>query len=77
MGESGVRDWVGRSRRAGRSAFDLYASKLHRPPTRPGTIRRSSLIKELADANPGPIVSVGMTSRPRWKSRTICDDIGC
>jgi LuxR family maltose regulon positive regulatory protein len=58
MSESAVRDRTGPSRRAGRPAFDLYASKLHRPPTRPGTIRRSSLLKQLADANPCPIVSV-------------------
>jgi LuxR family transcriptional regulator, maltose regulon positive regulatory protein len=58
MGESGVRDWASRPRREGGSAFELYASKLHRPPTRPGTIRRSALIKQLADGNPSPIVSV-------------------
>jgi LuxR family maltose regulon positive regulatory protein len=58
MGESIVRDRVGRPRRADRPAFDLYASKLHRPPMRSGTIGRSSLIKQLADGQPGPIVSV-------------------
>src|SRR6516225_4840267 len=58
MGESDVRDRASRSRRAGRSAFDLYTSKLHRPPIRPGAIRRSSLIKQLAGGVPGPIVSV-------------------
>src|SRR6516225_3669866 len=58
MGESDVRDRASRSRRAGRSAFDLYTSKLHRPPIRPGSIRRSSLIKQLVDGDPGPIVSV-------------------
>jgi len=58
MGESDVRDRASRSRRAGRPAFDLYASKLHRPPIRPGSIRRSLLIKQLVDGDPGPIVSV-------------------
>jgi len=58
MGESDVRDRASRSRRAGRSAFDLYTSKLHRPPMRPGSIRRSLLIKQLVDGDPGPIVSV-------------------
>jgi LuxR family transcriptional regulator, maltose regulon positive regulatory protein len=58
MGESDVLDRVGRPRGTGRSAFDLYASKLHRPPIRPETIRRSSIIKHLLDGNPHPIVSV-------------------
>ena len=58
MGESDVRERASRSRRAGGPAFDLYASKLHRPPIRPGSIRRSSLIKQLVDGDPGPIVSV-------------------
>src|SRR5262245_20602154 len=57
MGESGVRDRAGGPRRTGRTAFDLYPSKLHRPPTRPGTVRRS-LIRRLADGHPRPIVSV-------------------
>jgi LuxR family maltose regulon positive regulatory protein len=38
--------------------FDLIAAKLRRPPTRPGTIRRSSLIEKLARQDSGPIVSV-------------------
>jgi LuxR family transcriptional regulator, maltose regulon positive regulatory protein len=58
MSDSDVRDRDGRSRRAGRPAFNLYASKLHRPLIRPGTIRRSPLIEQLADGDPGPIVSV-------------------
>jgi LuxR family maltose regulon positive regulatory protein len=58
MGESGIRDQAGRSRQSGRSAFELYASKLHRPPARPGTIRRSSLIRQLVRGTPCPIVSV-------------------
>jgi len=58
MGESDVPDRATRSRRAGRPAFDLYASKLHRLPIRPGSIRRSSLIKQLVDGDSCPIVSV-------------------
>jgi LuxR family transcriptional regulator, maltose regulon positive regulatory protein len=58
MGKSGVQEWVGRPRRAGRPAFDLHASKLHRPPVPPGAIRRSSLIKQLVDGNRCPVVSV-------------------
>jgi LuxR family transcriptional regulator, maltose regulon positive regulatory protein len=58
MGESDVQDGAGSSRRAGRPAFDLYASKLHPPATRPGTIRRSLLIKQLADGDDCPVVSV-------------------
>jgi LuxR family transcriptional regulator, maltose regulon positive regulatory protein len=56
--ESSVREWSSRPRRAGRSAFDLYESKLHRPQTRPGTIRRSALIKQLTDGDPCPVVLV-------------------
>jgi LuxR family transcriptional regulator, maltose regulon positive regulatory protein len=58
MGESDVHDDAGSSRRAGRAAFDLYASKLHRPAVPPGTIRRSLLIKQLADGDDRPVVSV-------------------
>jgi LuxR family maltose regulon positive regulatory protein len=57
MSESDVRHRADRSRREGRSAFDLYISKLHHPVMRPGTIRRSSLIRRLA-GNPCPVVSV-------------------
>jgi LuxR family transcriptional regulator, maltose regulon positive regulatory protein len=38
--------------------LDLYASKLHRPVMRQGTIHRSSLIKQLAHDDSRPIVSV-------------------
>ena len=49
----GVDDSDGRQRaaqadRGGGPAFDLVMSKLHRPPIRPGTVRRSSLIDRLA-----------------------------
>ena len=39
-------------------AFDLVASKLRRPVTRPGTVRRSSLIGRLARGVHRPVVSV-------------------
>ena len=58
MGVSDVRQRDGRSQRAGGSAFDLVASKLGRPPIRPGTVRRSSLIDRVARDGPCPIVSV-------------------
>jgi LuxR family maltose regulon positive regulatory protein len=58
MGESDVRQRDGRSQRAGRSAFDLVASKLRGPLIRPGTVRRSSLVERLAGSDPRPIVSV-------------------
>src|SRR5262252_6540602 len=58
MGESDVRDRASRSRRAGRPAFDLYASKLHPPVMRPGSIRRSPLISKLVDGSACPIISV-------------------
>ena len=47
-----------RAQRTGRPAFDLVVSKLRRPPSRPGTVRRSSLIERLARDDSGPIVSV-------------------
>ena len=49
---------AGRAQRVGRPAFDLVVSKLLRPPIRPGTVRRSSLIERLARDDCGPIVSV-------------------
>ena len=58
MGESNVRQRDGRAQRAGRSAFDLVASKLRRPLIRPGTVRRSSLTERLARSGPCPVVSV-------------------
>jgi len=58
MSEIDAQDRADRSPRAGRPAFDLYTSKLHRPPTRLGTIRRALLIKQLVEDNPSPIVSV-------------------
>jgi len=47
-----------RAQRAGRPAFDLVVSKLRRPPTRPGTVARSSLVERLARDDCGPVVSV-------------------
>ena len=58
MGESDVRQRDGRAQRAGGSAFDLVASKLHRPLIRPETVRRSSLVERLARSGPCPVVSV-------------------
>ena len=58
MGGIDGRDRADRSPRVGRPTFDLYTSKLHPPPTRPGTIGRASLIKQLADGEPSRIVSV-------------------
>ena len=58
MGESDVRQRDGRSQHAGRSAFDLVASKLRRPLIRPGTVRRPSLIERLARGDARPLVSV-------------------
>jgi LuxR family maltose regulon positive regulatory protein len=58
MGKSDVRQPDGRTQRAGRSAFDLVASNLHRPLIRPGTVRRSSLVERLARCGPCPVVSV-------------------
>ena len=49
---------AGRVQRAGGPAFDLVVSKLRRPPVRPGTVRRSSLIERLAGDDRGPVVSV-------------------
>ena len=46
------------ARDGGGPAFDLLASKLRRPPTRPGTIRRASLIERLARETSRSIVSV-------------------
>ena len=58
MGESDVRQRDGRSQHAGRSAFDLVASKLRRPLIRPGTVRRPSLVERLARGDARPLVSV-------------------
>jgi LuxR family maltose regulon positive regulatory protein len=58
MGDSDVRERISRPQRAGGSALDLLVSKLRRPPMRPGTVRRSSLIERLARDDSGPVVSV-------------------
>jgi LuxR family transcriptional regulator, maltose regulon positive regulatory protein len=58
IGESDVHGGAGSSRSAYSSTFDLYESKLHRPLTRPGTVRRSVLVKQLADGDYCPVVSV-------------------
>jgi len=47
-----------RAQRAGTPAFDFVVSKLRSPPTRPGTVPRSSLIDRLVREDSRPIVSV-------------------
>jgi LuxR family transcriptional regulator, maltose regulon positive regulatory protein len=58
MGEGDVRQQDSRSHRAGTPVAALVVSKVHRPLLRPGTVRRSLLIGQLARAAPRPIVSV-------------------
>jgi LuxR family transcriptional regulator, maltose regulon positive regulatory protein len=58
MDASDVQERANRPHSTARLALDLYASKLHPPPMRRGTIRRSSLIKQLAHDDSSPIVSV-------------------
>jgi LuxR family transcriptional regulator, maltose regulon positive regulatory protein len=53
-----VRQRPRQAHRAGGPGFDLVASKLRHPLTRPGTVRRSSLIEQLTRENLRPIVSV-------------------
>jgi len=69
MGDSDVRQQAGRSQRAGRSSFDLVASKLRRPLMRPGTVRRSLVIERLARGDPRPIVSV--VAAPLYRKTTL------
>jgi LuxR family transcriptional regulator, maltose regulon positive regulatory protein len=57
MDDSGMRQRAGGTHRA-RPAFDLLASKLRRPVTRPGTVRRPALIGRLMREDCGAIVSV-------------------
>ena len=58
MDDSEVLQRAGRARSAGGPAFDLVVSKLRRPMSRPGTVRRSSLIERLTRDDGSPIVSV-------------------
>ena len=55
---SDVRERPGQSHRGSWPAFDLIVSKLRRPPIRPGTVCRSSLIERLERDASCPIVSV-------------------
>jgi len=57
MSDTATRWQDGRPRRAGGPAFDLLVSKLRRPLTRAGTVRRPLLIERLARAD-HPVVSV-------------------
>ena len=58
MDDSEVLQRADRARSAGGPAFDLVVSKLRRPMSRPGTVRRSSLIERLTRDDGSPIVSV-------------------
>ena len=58
MGDSDVRERIGRPRQAGGPAVDLVVSKLRAPLIRPGTVRRSTLVERLARGDRCPIVSV-------------------
>ena len=58
MGDSDVRERIGRPRQAGGPVVDLVVSKLRSPVIRPGTVRRSRLIARLARGDRCPIVSV-------------------
>jgi LuxR family transcriptional regulator, maltose regulon positive regulatory protein len=58
MADGDVGERADLSYRESGPAFDLVASKLRRPLTRPGTIRRSLLIERLARENSRPVVSV-------------------
>jgi LuxR family maltose regulon positive regulatory protein len=58
MTDTGARQRASEPPRADRPAFDLVASKLRRPPMRPGTVRRPSLVERLAREDQRPVVSV-------------------
>ena len=58
MTDGGVGERPAQSRHDGDPPFDLLASKLRSPEARPGAIRRSSLIDQLAREDSRPIVSV-------------------
>ena len=58
MDDSKLLEPATRAQRAGTPAFDLVVSKLRSPPTRPGTVSRSSLIDRLEREDARPIVSV-------------------
>ena len=58
MEDSDVRQRPGQPRQRAGRGFDLISSKLRRPPVRPGTVRRPSLLERLARDDSRPIVSV-------------------
>src|SRR6478672_7420703 len=58
IGVSEVRQRHGPAQHPGGLTFDLVASKLRRPPARPGAVPRSSLIEKLTREDSQPIVSV-------------------
>jgi LuxR family transcriptional regulator, maltose regulon positive regulatory protein len=53
-----MRQQAGQLHRTRRPHFDLVVSKLHRPPLRPGTVRRLLLLERLARDESRPIVSI-------------------
>jgi LuxR family maltose regulon positive regulatory protein len=58
MQDSDAQQRPGRPQQRSGRGFDLIASKLRRPPVRPGTVRRPSLLERLARDDYRPIVSV-------------------
>ena len=58
MADSDLLERPGPAGRRSGPGFDLIAAKLRCPATRPGTVRRSSLIEKLARGDCGPVVSV-------------------
>ena len=58
MGDSDVRERIGRPRHAGGPAFDLVVSKLRQPLVPPGAVDRPLLVGRLARGDLRPIVSV-------------------
>ena len=58
MDDLDVRERASRPQRAGQPGFDLVTSKLRRPPVRPGTVHRPSLVERLVREDPRPVVSV-------------------
>jgi LuxR family maltose regulon positive regulatory protein len=58
MSASGVSDRGGRADRPGRPAFDLMASRLRRPPLRPGLVDRPLLLGRLSGGDDRAVVSV-------------------
>src|SRR5690349_1710090 len=58
MGVVAGGDRISGAQRVSRLGWDLVASKVRRPPVRPGTVRRSLLVERLRAGASCPIVSV-------------------